>query len=212
MSSSQLVAQLTPVVLMISIIGMNHLIANQRADRKTETEASRLRCALAAELRALLDLYNKNLQLIEQKADYILSSRSSVVLYRANLGRLATLLEETAIQRVVRIFAQNERIEAVLSAHSNFKGGLTYQFPVVDAKFDEWKSMFEQAASDSEAVCQMLEGRNQTSVPVIAHVALPQPTYGNYSAKTFTGLRMHATGALSCLESRNVADHEKTAA
>ena len=96
----QLVAQLTPVVLMISIIGMNYLIANQRADRKTETEASRLRCALAAELRALLDLYRKNLQLIEQKADYILSSRSSVVLYRANLGRLATLLEETAIQRV----------------------------------------------------------------------------------------------------------------
>jgi len=212
MSSSQLVAQLTPVVLMISIIGMNHLIANQRADRKTETEASRLRCALAAALRALLDLYNKNLQLIEQKADYILSSRSSVVLYRANLGRLATLLEETAIQRVVGIFAQNERIEAVLSAHSNFKGGLTYQFPVADAKFDEWKSMFEQAASDSEVVCQMLEGRNQTSVPLIAHVALPQPAYGNYSAKTFTGLRMHATGALSCLESRNVADHKKTAA
>ena len=212
MSSSQLVAQLTPVVLMISIIGMNHLIANQRADRKTETEASRLRCALAAELRALLDLYNKNLQLIEQKADYILSSRSSVVLYRANLGRLATLLEETAIQRVVSIFAQNERIEAVLSAHSNFKGGLTYQFPVADAKFDEWKSMFEQAASDSEVVCQMLEGRNQTSVPLIAHVALPQPAYGNYSAKSFTGLRMHATGALSRLEPRNLASREKTAA
>ena len=194
MLSSQLVAQLTPVVLMISIIGMNHLIANQRADRKTETEASRLRCALAAELRALLDLYCKNLQLIEQKADYILSSRSSVVLYRANLGRLATLLEEPSIQRVVSIFAQNERIEAVLSAHSNFKGGLTYQFSVTDAKFDEWKNMFEHVASDIECVCQTLEGRKHTSVPVTAHVALPRPAYENYLTSNSAGLRISATG------------------
>jgi AraC-like DNA-binding protein len=44
------------------------------------------RIALAAELRALSDLYNRNLQLITQKADYILSARSSVVVYKGNLG------------------------------------------------------------------------------------------------------------------------------
>jgi hypothetical protein len=166
-------AQFIPVVLMVSIIAMNHLIANQRADRKTETEASRLCCALAAELRGLSDLYNKNLQLIEQKADYILSSRSSVILYRANLGRLAILLEEAAIERIVKVFAQNERIEAILSAHSTLKGGLTYQFSVTDAKFDEWKKMFEQVASDIQTVCRSLENRKRISAPVTAHVALP---------------------------------------
>jgi hypothetical protein len=182
MLSNHWLAPFLPVVLMMSIIAMNHLIANQRADKKTDTEASRLCCALAAELRGLSELYNKNLQLIEQKADYILSSRSSVVLYRANLGRLAMLLEEPVIERVVRVFAQNERIEAILSAHSNFKGGLTYQFPVADAAFDEWKIMFTQASGEIEGACRLLEGRRQTSVPVTAHVGLPRPAYGNYSA------------------------------
>jgi len=69
----------------------------------------------------------------------------------------------------------------------------------------------EQAASDIESVCQMLEGRNQTSVPVTVHVALPQLGYGNYSAKNFAGSRMHATGTLSRLGSRDVAGAEKTA-
>ena len=179
MLESHWLIQLTPVILMISIIAMNHLVTNQRVDRKSEAEASRLRCALAAELRALLDLYNKNLQLIEQKADYILSSRSSVVLYRANLARLAMLLEEPLIEQIVATFAQNERIEAVLSAHSNFKGGLTYQFPVADASFDEWKKMFEQALRDIECVCRLLEGRKQISVPVTAPVRWPSQLSGN---------------------------------
>jgi hypothetical protein len=159
-------AQFTPVALMMSIILMNHLITNQRADKRTETEASRLRCALAAELRAILDLYNKNLQLIEQKANYILSSRSSVVFYRANLGRLAALLEEPVIEQLVGVFAQNERIEAVLSAHANLKGGLTYQFSAVDANFDDWKTMFEQSSRDIKNVCGLLDDCKQTSVSI----------------------------------------------
>jgi hypothetical protein len=156
-------AQFTPVALMMSIIVMNHLITNQRTDKKTKTEAYRLSCALAAELRAILDLYNRNLRLIDQKANYILSSRSSVVLYRSNLGRLATLLEETVVEQLVRAFAQNEHIEAVLAAHANLKGGLTYQFSAADAKFDEWKTMFEQSSRDMERVCRLLD-RDQASV------------------------------------------------
>ena len=160
------VAQFTPVAFMIIILLINHLITHQRADRKTESEASRLRCALAAELRALLNLYNINLQLIEQKANYILSSRSSVVLYRANLARLATLLEATVVEQLVGVFAQNETIEAVLSAHTNFKGGLSYQFSPADANFDEWKSMFEQSLCNIERVCGLLEDCKRTSVPI----------------------------------------------
>jgi hypothetical protein len=173
MVTTHLLAQFMPVALMMSIIAMNHLIAGQRADRKMETEAFRLRCALAAELRGLLDLYNKNLQLIEQKTDYILSSRSSVVLYRANLARLAMLLEEPAIEQLVSVFAQNERIEAILAAHSNLKAGLTYQFPAADAKFDEWKTMFEQSSRDIERVCRLLDG-NQASVPTKTLASWPK--------------------------------------
>lgn len=158
--------QFTPVALMIGIIVMNHLITNQRADKKAENEASRLCCALAAELRAILDLYNINLQLIEQKANYILSSRSSVVLYRANLGRLASLLEATVVEQLVGVFAQNEQIEAILSAHTNLKGGLSYQFSTTDANFDEWKTMFEQSSRNIERVCGLLDDYKRAPVSI----------------------------------------------
>ena len=158
------IPQFTPVVLMMSIIAINQLIVNQRADRKIAVEASRLRSALAAELRSLLELYNKNLQLIEHKADYILSSRSSVVVYRGNLGRLTMLLDDLVIEKIVEVFAQNERIEAVIAAHSNFKCGLTYQFLVTEAKFDEWKNMFEQASAAIVSACRMLERHDHSAV------------------------------------------------
>jgi hypothetical protein len=160
-------AQFTPAALMLSIIVINHFITTQRADKKAEREAYRLRCALAAELRELLDLYNTNLQLIEQKANYLLSSRSSVVLYRANLARLATLLEATVVEQLVAVFAQNERIEAILSAHTNLKGGLSYQFVTADANLAEWKGMFEQSSHNVERVCGLLQDCKQITVPII---------------------------------------------
>jgi hypothetical protein len=167
------IASFTPVLLMMCIIGSNHLINILRTDRKAATEASRLRFALAAELRAMVDLYNANLQLIEQKADYILSSRSSVLVYRGNLGRMTILLEAPLIEQIVRVFAQNERIEAVLSAHANFKCNLTYQFKPADANFEEWKNMIKLASIDIVAVCRMLEGCNRASAPATATVSWP---------------------------------------
>ena len=168
------ITQFTPVVLVMSIIAINHMITNQRADRKTAIEASRLRSALAAELHALLDIYEKNLQLIEQKADYILSTRSSVVIYKGNLGRLTMLLDDPVIEQIVGIFAQNERIEAVVAAHSNFKCGLTYQFLLAEANFDEWTKRFEQAATDIVYVCRTLESRNCTALTSKSPVGWPK--------------------------------------
>jgi hypothetical protein len=160
------VAQFIPVALMVSIVVINHLITTQRADKRTDKEASRLRRALAAELRAILDLYNINLQLIDQKANYLLSTRSSVVLYRANLARLATLLEATVVEQLVGVFAQNEQIEAVLSAHTNLKGGLSYQFSTDSAKFNEWKTMFEQSSRTIESVCGLLGDSERGTIPI----------------------------------------------
>ena len=161
--ADHLIAQFTPVIFMMGIIGMNHFINNQRADRRTAAEASRLRAALAAELRALLDIYKKNLQLIEKRADHILSTRSSVIVYRGSVARLTMLLEDPLIEQIVGVFAQNERIETVIAARSNFKCGLTYQFPVAEAPFDEWKVMFMEAAADVSFVCRALEGHRRAS-------------------------------------------------
>ena len=151
------IAPFTPVVLMLSIVVMNHVVTGQRNDKKTATEASRFSAALAAELRAVLDLYRMNLDLIEQKANYLLSTRSSIAIYRGNLGRLTMLLEQPAIEHVVAVFAQNERIEAVVAAHANLKCNLTYQLTATDIKFDEWKQMYEQASRNVAATCRMLE-------------------------------------------------------
>ncbi|HTQ82683.1 MAG TPA: hypothetical protein VMI47_05390, partial [Pseudolabrys sp.] len=74
MVADHLIAQFTPVFFMMGMIAINHVINNQRADRRTAAEALRLRAALAAELRALQDIYKRNLQLIEKKADHILST------------------------------------------------------------------------------------------------------------------------------------------
>jgi len=154
---SHWIGPFVPVVLMLSIVTMNYVVTGQRNDNRTAAEASRFSAALAAELRAMLDLYKMNLDLIEQKADYILSTRSSIVVYKGNLGRLALLLDKPAIEQVVGVFAQNERIEAVVAAHSNFKCNLTYQFSPAETKFDEWRQMYEQASSRVAFACRILE-------------------------------------------------------
>jgi hypothetical protein len=175
-------AQFTPVVLMMGVIAINHLINNQRSDRKTASEASRFRSALAAELRGLLELYNENLQLIAQRADHILSTRSSLIVYKGNLGRLAMLLDDSLIEQIVGVYAQNERIEATIAARSNFKCGLTYQFAVADANFDDWRNLFDQAAANVLHVLRMLAGNNRISVAGKTPARLPdifrQPTIG----------------------------------
>lgn len=156
-SLSHWISPFIPVVLMMSIVITNHVLTGQRNDRKTAAEASRFSAALAAELRAMLDLYKANLDLIEQQANYLLSTRSSIAIYKGNLGRLTALLAEPAIGHVVGVFAQNERIEAIIAAHSNLKCNLTYQFLPADAKFAEWRQMYQQASQSIASTCQILE-------------------------------------------------------
>jgi hypothetical protein len=146
-----------PVILMVCIVITNHLVTGQRTDKRTALESSRLSAALAAELRALLELYRTNLDLIAQKANYILSSRSSVAIYKGNLGRLTTLLDEAAIEQAVAVFAQNERIEAIIAAHATLRCNLTYQIAPADAKFDDWSQMYLEGSRSIAFACRVLE-------------------------------------------------------
>jgi len=146
-----------PVLLMLSIVVTNHVVTGQRTDRKTAAESSRFSAALAAELRAMLDIYKMNLHLIDKRANYLLSTRSSIAIYKGNLGRLTSLLEKRTIAPVVKIFAQNERIESVVAAHSNLKCNLTYQFAPADINFDELQQMYIDTSRDIALICQVME-------------------------------------------------------
>ena len=146
-----------PVLLMLGMVALNHLIVHQRTERRYAIEAARLSAALGAELRMLHDLYAKNLELLDAKAGYLMSTRSPVLVYKSNLGRLSSLFEAPIIEHLVAVFAQNERIEALLAAHSNSKGGLTYVL-TADSKVDELRDMYVQTARELDWTRHALDG------------------------------------------------------
>lgn len=148
---------LLPIVLMLGMVALNHFIVHQRTERRYALEASRLRAALGAELQVLLDLYAKNLELLETKAGYLLSTRAPVIVYKGNLGRLPSLFEAPVIEHLVSVFAQNERIEALLATHANCKNGLTYVL-TADSKVDELKGMYLETSRELQWTREALDG------------------------------------------------------
>ena len=148
-----------PVLLMLVMVVLNHVIIHQRAERRYALESARLCAGLIAELRVLRELYEKNLDLLETKAGYLLSTRSPVMVYKTNLGRLTSLLDALTIQHLVTIFAQNERIEAVLAAHATCKAGLTYQL-TPESKVEELKEMYQRTARELAWASEALEARD----------------------------------------------------
>jgi hypothetical protein len=148
---------LTPVLMMIGIVVINHVVAHQRLEKRTDVEASRFRAALAAELRALLDLYETNLDFLARGSDFVLSARQLTPVYKGNLGRLTTALEEDIVGRVVGVYAQNEKIEAILCARAQPKNGSSYKITAADLDFEEVKGLYAAAARSAKAACQTLE-------------------------------------------------------
>jgi hypothetical protein len=148
---------LTPVLMMIGIVVVNHVVAHQRLEKRTDVEASRFRAALAAELRALLDLYETNLDLLARGSDFVLSARQLTPVYKGNLGRLTTALEEDIVGRIVSVYAQNEKIEAILCARAQPKNGSSYKIAATDLDSEEIKCLYAAAARSAEAACQALE-------------------------------------------------------
>jgi hypothetical protein len=158
---SQVIGPLVPVVLMLGIVVTNHVVTGCRTNKKTAEESARFAAALAAELRAMQEIYRTNLALIEGKANHILSTRSSIVVYKGNIGRLTMLLDKTALENVVSAFARNEKIEGIVAAYSNFKCNLTYQFTPTDIKFEEWKAMYEEGLQQIASACLILDRRSE---------------------------------------------------
>jgi len=149
---------LFPVLFMLAVVAINHVIVYRRTEKRYAIEAERLCAGLTAELRMLRELYDQNLGLLEAKAGYLLSTRSPVVVYKSNLGRLTSLLDASIIQQLVTIFARNEQIEALLAAHATSKAGLTFQL-TAESKIDALKELYQQTARELDWARMALEGR-----------------------------------------------------
>jgi hypothetical protein len=155
------------IVLMITIVIVNHLIAYRRAERRLTLETQRLRAALAAELQVLQELYQTNLRLIEEKANYVLSTRSPLLICKGNLGRLTSLFEETVIEQLVDLFAHNEMMEAHIAARADPRAGISYRF-APDTKIEPIAQMYADAARNLERardVLDRLEAGKSSALP-----------------------------------------------
>ena len=63
------------------------------------------------------------------------------------------------------VFAQNERIEALLATHANCKNGLTYVL-TADSKVDELKDLYVQTSRELAWTRQALNGGDKVAKPV----------------------------------------------
>jgi hypothetical protein len=154
--TSDFMWHLSPIVLMLGMVTLNHLILHHRTERRYALEADRLRSALLAELRALQKVYLTNLDLIESKANYLLSTRSVAAVYRGNLPRLTSLFEPPVIEPLVTWFAENEALERRLAAQATSRGGISYQL-TPETGVDEFKRMYASGTERLEMTCAALE-------------------------------------------------------
>jgi hypothetical protein len=99
-----------------------------RASTSLARDSRRLRLALRAEMEELSSLLADNLQRLASDAAFLLSIRSTTVVYRANIARL-NLLPEEDIPEIVSAYALAEKAEAFVSACSKAHGSLAYLPP-----------------------------------------------------------------------------------
>src|SRR4051812_35769383 len=157
----------TPLFMMLGMVAINHAIMIYRAEGRLALEADRLRAALASELQMLADIYRTNIELINRKANYLLSARSPVLVYRHNLGKMTSLFDAALLERLVAHFAQNEIIEAVLAAHAQSKAGVSYQL-TAETKVGELKGMYQLALADAQRMQSLLRPGRRALVDVAA--------------------------------------------
>lgn len=148
---------LASIAVMLGIVIINHIMMHRRKGQNDEAEAGKLRTALLSELRALQDIYRVNLQLIENRGRYLISTRAPLMVYKSHLGRLTVLLEHAEIEKLVTLFSRNDIIEELVSLHSNGKGAMSYRL-LPRYSVDELKQMYaagiEHVAETCEELCK----------------------------------------------------------
>ncbi len=118
-----------PVMIMLAMLCLRMGFQWRRGRRTTKRDRRGLQAVLRAELAALRELYERNLRLLAGESSYVLSGRTLLVGYKANLGRLA-MLDEDVIARVVAAYACNERTEGLIAAGAQGNGQLCWKLRV----------------------------------------------------------------------------------
>jgi hypothetical protein len=132
-----------PVLMMLAILVANHALTHHRSGRREDVEGTRLKAALTAELKALRELYQKNLKLLEREAGYLISTRAPMIVYKSNQAKLTVLIEAEVLEKLVSLYAKNEMIEEIVSANASANGPLSFKLrPASD--IEELKDLYAE--------------------------------------------------------------------
>jgi hypothetical protein len=151
-----------PVLMMLAILVANHALTHHRSGRREDLEGTRLKAALTAELKALRELYQKNLKLLESEASYLISTRSPMIIYKSNQGKLTTLIEAELLEKIVALYAKNEMIEEIVSANASPNGPLSFRLrPASD--IEELKDLYAEGMQQIARTWRVLNPEAQTA-------------------------------------------------
>lgn len=178
---------LAPVLMMLVIVIGNHVMMHHRNSRREAIEAKQLRAALLSEIAALRDIYKVNLGLIQRKAGYLISSRSPMVIYKANQARLMATIETPALELIVSLYAKNDIIEELLSAQSSLHGNLSFKLRP-DSDVEHLRLLYTagmqhtvqvfRALNPGSTEAQPLRLRSRFTSSVFRPAMVPAPTNG----------------------------------
>jgi hypothetical protein len=148
--------------MMIFICAMNLIVTHRRAENRFALDGKRLEAALIEELRLLVRLYRSNLYLLDQQELRLISTRIPLAVFRANVGRI-TLLDEESIRQVVAVHANNEHIEMMVAERAkSIKNGqcTVYVFDKAEGcPIENFRELFQRGLAMVETVVQHLEAK-----------------------------------------------------
>ncbi len=156
MANGDWLFHLTPVVMMATILLINHTINGRRNRRRAGLEASRMATAVGVELQSMLNHYSDNLSLLARDAPILLSARGGGQVYRTSLPRMVGLLDERLVAMVVAAYAHHERIEALLVACSQPNSGFTLRAGAGGAYHEQLRQRFVTGCEVVEAAISAL--------------------------------------------------------
>ncbi len=163
--------------LAIFTMSVNILTTQRRLRKTSENDARRLRMLFAAELEVLRENFNANISVIYESANVVMSSRSIVWIYRANLGKL-TVLHEREIPAVVAAYAFCENIDAFLAAHAKPNGQSSYSLGKERPYANELVALYNKGVELVDRALLAMRDLNDAPRARAAVAAMPSPAPG----------------------------------
>jgi hypothetical protein len=121
---------LTPLLVIPAIFAVNRSLMGRLTTRRSAADAARLCLALRTELIELRRLYEHNLDLLSGDARYLLSARTAVPVYKANITRITSLIDPPLLAELIVTFALADRIETQVGAWTKPHGAFAYRVPL----------------------------------------------------------------------------------